>query len=166
MAVTQQLARLRPTCLQACRRSVDALSSLLRGDPDARTEELDLNWLPGPLEQALTEIGRIAAARTVSVATAGTAVLNEAYPSGPPDDPVWDGDVRFATPAEVAKIAAELCALGSIDFSRASATCSSLQADLVAGVQAAVYLARGMADLTEFYDRAAANGEAVAMWWD
>lgn len=165
LAVTQQLARLKPINLDRCRRSVDALSGLLRFDAEVLTEGIDLDWVPDPLERALAELGLSGGARTVEVATAGGTVLDVAHPDGPPGDPVWEGPVRVLEPNEVSRIAAELRSLGSVDFARASVTCAQLDLELV-GVRAATYLAKGLLELTEFYGRAAAGGEAVATWWD
>jgi hypothetical protein len=165
VAVTQQLVRITPANLTRCMHGADALRRLVSRDTSVVAEDLDLDWIPVPLERALTEIGLSDGASTVASATAGMSVLNEAFPDGPPDDPVWEGPVRFVPPEEVDRLASKLGALDATALARASATCSTLDRQGIRG-GGARYLAKGLRELAEFYARAAEAGDAVATWWD
>lgn len=165
MAVTQQLVRISPANLKRCMHVADGLRRLVSFDPSVVAENLDFGWNPAPLERALAEIGLIAGASAVAKATHGSSVLNNTFPDGPPDDPVWEGPVRFVPPEEVTRLASQLRALECTGFDLAPTTCSILEAQGIRG-GGAEYLANGLRELADFFARAAEAGDGVATWWD
>ena len=169
VAVTQQLARLLPAQLAACRRSVDELDLLCSFKMRPRSDHLDLDWAPAPLVRAF-QLAHVDDSVVVALRRSldGDEEINAAYRDHP--DTVWEHPVTALEPDAVVEVAALLRRV------KPRAVMGALPNDAVAA-QASLglsgfgghprrYLRRHLVALQDFYARAARRHLAVALWWD
>ena len=150
VAVTQQLARLPLERLGACRASVADLDAVCSLTALASTEYLDLNWAPAELVAAAVA-ANVEAARITSLRRAfeGDFEVNPEYREVP--DTIWEQPVNAVEPGGVAEIAHALREI-PLDVFERFASPHGLPAFFTA--------------LLGFYETAAQQGLAIAMWWD
>jgi hypothetical protein len=169
VAVTQQLARLSPAQLAACRKSVEVLDQLCSFELLPPSDYLDLDWAPTPLIRAC-ELAQVSTPILVALrrGLTGDAEINPSYRDR--KDTVWQQPVMALEPDIVADVAmlfgqvepeAALAAL-PVDATAALVSLGMPEFD----VHPRPYLRRHLAALREFYAHAAQRRLAVALWWD
>lgn len=169
MAVTQQLVRLLPTELVACRDSVDELNLLCSFKLRPRSDHLDLDWAPAALARVF-ELAHVDEPIVVALRRSldGDDEINAAYRDHP--DTVWEHPVTALEPDAVAEVAALLRrvkpkAVMVVLPDEPVAAQASLGSSAFHG-HPRRYLHRHLAALQDFYARAARRHLAVALWWD
>jgi len=170
MASTLSLARMNQSEAESCRSKPEPLDRLISFSLLPPDHYLELDWLDSLLDPLLKLFGTaddIAAAHSVLV---GTEVLNPSFPSGTPAYEIWDGEIRWSSPATIRSAAARLSwpSLASfIDSLPASpeAARSLLRLRDFDGDPKA-YLRLHCRSLATFVDAATHAGEGIAAWWD
>ncbi|MFD5092506.1 hypothetical protein ACFWMR_18020 [Amycolatopsis thailandensis] len=171
MAVTQQLARIPPPQLSACRDSAAELDELcsFRSAPSA--DYLDLNWWPSALKRTWALIGVDALSLDVlHRGFDGAEEVNPAYRDFP--NTIFEHPVTALNPDQVAEVANVLRALAPervhaavpAERDEAAASLGAYVRDVIGDL--AVLLAEQHAILRDFYDEAASRRLAMVMWWD
>jgi hypothetical protein len=166
VAITQQLARLPQSDLDACRTSADRLDEVCSFTALPEDDHLDLDWAPSWLADAANATGLAELAHAVELATAGRGEVNPDYRDHP--DTIFEHPVAALTADEVVAVAADLAKLAPDGFP-AEADVAGLWAvapEAYRPEDPQAYLRQHIAALVSFYRGAAERGLAVVMWWD
>jgi hypothetical protein len=169
VAVTQQLARLLPAQLTACRNSLDELHLLCSFKLRPGSEHLDLDWAPDPLVRAF-ELARVDEPVVVALRRSldGDDEINAAYRDHP--DSVWEHPVTALEPDVVVEVSALLRRVKPTVV-MAAVPDDAIAAQTSLGLSTfdghpRPYLHRHLVALQDFYARAARQHLAVALWRD
>jgi hypothetical protein len=167
VAVTQQLARLTFDDLRRCRTSVAVLDRLWSFRLGERSDYLDLDWSPRPLELAAAQVST-ALRDAIREACSGGYEINPAYRDR--HETIFEHPVRGLEPKVVRAVAAALLRWSPDDVVAALPTDPAAAKQLVAMAEFSGHprdYLRGHYDaLRRFYESAAAGELATANWWD
>jgi hypothetical protein len=169
VAVTQQIARLTRDELASCRSSLRAIDSLCWFKLREPTDYLDLDWAPQPLEQAVA-IAALPAGLLEAVrrACSGGSEVNAGYRDAP--STISEHPVTALEPDQVRHVALVLATCTGDDLVRELPPNAADAARLVGmsefSCHPSEYLRTHYDALRRFYEDAAQQGLATAMWWD